>query len=161
MAGIVGIKVFTQELRKAGFVPTRQRTLILRSLKRRKDHPDVEMVLKDLRGNLPSLSMDTVYRTLHAYAGHGLIQRLALPVSRAHFDGNADPHDHFMCTGCKRVLDLDVPDELLLPEVSEIADIASIQAVQRVLLGQCRDCTDIEPAACGNVTNAKYRGRVG
>ncbi len=153
------MKFITQELRKAGFVPTRQRALILQSLRRRKDHPDVDMVFSDLRSVLPSLSMDTVYRTLHAYAGQGLIQRLALPVSRAHFDGNAQAHDHFVCTACQRVLDLDVPDELVMPEISEFTNIATIKAVQRVLLGQCRDCRDIDPAACGNLT--KYRGRGG
>ena len=129
-----------QKLRKAGLVPTRQRVLVLQSMLQRKDHPYVDLVLTDLRALLPSLSTDTVYRTLHAYAERGLIQRLALPIRRACFDGNVLSHDHFVCIRCELVLDLPPASPEQMDLGVPMDRIAEIHTVQQVSTGVCRDC---------------------
>lgn len=137
-------KIFKQQLRQAGFVPTRQRVLVLQSMRGRTDHPDAESVLTDLREILPSFSTDTVYRTLNAYDAHGLIQRLPLPVNRARFDGNVDPHDHFLCKACGLILDLSPASVEPNDNGSPVDRIAQIHSVQRVYTGVCRDCLALE-----------------
>lgn len=130
-------------LRERGIASTRQRALILRAMRERADHPDVEAVFATLRRELPSLSLDTVYRTLRLLVQEKLIQQLALPTHRFHFDGNADPHDHFLCTVCETVADIAAADGLdplfRIPEA--IRRHGEVHAVQRVFLGTCRSCT--------------------
>jgi hypothetical protein len=52
-------------------------------LLRRDDHPDAERLLVEARVGMPSLSVDTVYRTLNLFVEAGVIQRMAVPTRRA------------------------------------------------------------------------------
>ncbi len=129
-----------QQLRAAGFAPTRQRLLVMQSMRGRTDHPDAESVLTDLREILPSFSTDTVYRTLNAFAERGLIRRLPLPLSKARFDGNVDPHDHFLCKACGLILNLPEAADAPIVNAMPVDRIAQIHSVQRIYDGVCRDC---------------------
>jgi hypothetical protein len=72
----------------------------------------------------------------------GLIQQLALPTRRSHFDGCVEPRDHFLCTTCGRIVDLETPDESLGPMTEPVRKIGDVHAVQRVFLGTCPRCAD-------------------
>lgn len=132
-----------------GIATTRQRTLILKSMRDRRDHPDAETVFATLHAGMPTLSLDTVYRSLKLLARAGLIQQLALPTHRFHFDGCVVPHDHFLCTTCEKIVDLEAADghPAALPEPRR--KIGVVHAVQRVFLGTCRQCGDGSSRARG------------
>jgi len=56
-----------------------------------------------------------VYRNLSLFKEQGKIISLGTVNGVERFDGNTNPHVHFICTGCDRVLDLlgmKVPEEL-------------------------------------------------
>ena len=53
-----------------------------------------------VRRGLPTVSLDTVYRTRWLLTDLGLITTLGLPRGRFRFDGNMKPHHHFICTRC-------------------------------------------------------------
>ena len=55
---------FVQSCRKAGAKLTHQRMEIYREVAQTGDHPDAEKVYQGVRERLPTLSQDTVYRTL-------------------------------------------------------------------------------------------------
>jgi Fur family peroxide stress response transcriptional regulator len=95
-----------KKIATSGLASTRQRVFILKAIQGRIDHPDAETVHQAVISSLPSISLDTVYRTLSLFAKKGLIQQLAVPTRRSRYDGNPKPHDHFLCTRCERIADI-------------------------------------------------------
>ena len=69
--------------------------------------PEVIIALKEARA-LGDLSENAEYdaaRTEQALV-EGKIQELNYGKAQSHFDGNADPHYHFVCEKCGRILDI-------------------------------------------------------
>lgn len=93
----------------------RKRNAILHYLQSVIDHPSAETVYTHLKQEIPDLSMGTVYRNLNLFKNQGLAVIVATVKGVERFDGNTDPHVHFICTDCDAVIDLmdmDVPQEL-------------------------------------------------
>ena len=83
---------------------SQQRERIYQAVLERKDHPTAEMIYRQLKPELPRLSMGTVYRNLQQMAGEGRLRELTGPVAR--FDAVLRPHTHFRCAACGAVRDL-------------------------------------------------------
>ena len=49
---------------------------------------------------VPTISLDTVYRTVATLADLGLVRRVALTPGPARYDANTTRHHHFVCTRC-------------------------------------------------------------
>ncbi len=135
------IKV-AQILKDAGIVVTRQRMALLELILNRKDHPDAEGVYFKARESVPTISIDTVYRTLNLFAESGVVQRMAVPTRRARFDGNVLPHDHYLCVECECIIDIPscsacvcAPDEAKM--------LGSVQEIQTVYVGKCHSCAQL------------------
>lgn len=126
-------------LKEAGIVTTRQRVTILQLLRANKTHPDVDGMYQIARKRMPSISVDTVYRTLNLLADHGVIQRMAVPTRRARFDGSVQPHDHFLCSECQSIADISsAPSTKDVAE--EVSQYGEVHSVQTVYIGVCHLC---------------------
>ncbi len=134
------ITKYYEKLRERGVTPTAQRANILKSLQTRTDHPDVEAVYESLRAEMPTLSLDTVYRTLNMFSAKGLAKMLALPTHRFRFEGNLHEHDHFLCTRCEVVIDVDCSELPHQPPPVAIKALGEVYALERVYLGVCHAC---------------------
>ena len=132
-------KCYTK-LKERGIASTSQRAHILKSMQIRTDHPDAEAVYTSMRANLPALSLDTVYRTLHLFAEKGLIQKLAVPTHRFRFEGRLHVHDHFLCTHCEAIIDVDCSDSPHSPVPVAVQAFGEVHVQQRVYLGICHAC---------------------
>ena len=86
-----------------------QREEIYQAVCGRQDHPSAEMVYRQLKTDMPRLSLGTVYRNLHQMAQEGMLQELEGPTAR--FDACLAPHAHIRCTCCGRVMDLSALEE--------------------------------------------------
>jgi len=64
------------------------------------DHPDAESVFTRVRKKMPTVSLDTVYRTLWMLKDLNLITTLGASRERVRFDANLNPHHHFFCVRC-------------------------------------------------------------
>ncbi|GFK92766.1 Transcriptional regulator PerR [Fundidesulfovibrio magnetotacticus] len=119
---------------------THQRLEILRELVGAKDHPSAEMVFGRVRRRLPTISLDTVYRTLSTFDELGLIMRVPVTGDQGRFDADTSPHHHFVCSRCKAIYDFfwDEFDRLTLPLDSEALGRADDRRV--VLRGVCTRC---------------------
>lgn len=73
--------------KKAAMKLTQQRFEIFRELAMASDHPAAERLYKRLLKRLPTLSLDTVYRTLATLENYGLIRKIQTPESQARFEG--------------------------------------------------------------------------
>jgi Fur family peroxide stress response transcriptional regulator len=70
-----------------------------------KEHPSTEMVFQEVRKVFPSISLDTVNRTLNTLSEIGIAFVVEGSGDAKRFDGNLDNHQHFKCVKCKRVID--------------------------------------------------------
>jgi Fur family transcriptional regulator, peroxide stress response regulator len=132
---------FTQASRESGIRLTHQRIEIFREVARTGDHPDAETVFKRVRKRIPTVSLDTVYRTLWMLNDMGLVTTLGPQRGRVRFDANASTHHHFVCTKCGRVGDFysEEFDNLEVPEeVSLMGDVATTHVQFRGLCSRCQ-----------------------
>ena len=85
---------------------SKQRELILNSLRNRKDHPTAEKLYLDLKNEMPELGIATVYRNLSDHCEEGKIIRIKTASGPDKFDGNTMPHIHFECKECGDIIDI-------------------------------------------------------
>ncbi len=131
---------FERVCREAGLRVTHQRIEIFRELSECKDHPSAEALYKRMQKKMPTLSQDTVYRTLATFEEYGLITRVQTVEQQARFEAEMDPHHHLICSRCKEIIDFTWEgfDESDLP--NEIAGWGKIQRKNVVLHGVCAKC---------------------
>ena len=97
-------------VRSAGVKLTHQRLEIFREVASSLEHPDADAVFRAVRRRVPTLSIDTVYRTLWMLNGLGLVTTLGPRRESVRFDANLDHHHHYVCTGCGLARDFVSPD---------------------------------------------------
>ena len=119
----------------------RKRNAILSYLQQTTAHPSAEMIFTDLKPQIPDLSMGTVYRNLTLFKQQGLVSSVATVSGVERFDGNTEPHVHFICSECDAVIDL---NDMEVPETLRGAAAAcsggKITDCQLSFTGVCRDC---------------------
>lgn len=87
----------TQALRDAGVRITRQRAALLAVLADADDHPDAVELHRRADGEVPGISLSTVYRTLTALEEQGVIHRHLFDGAAARFEhAEAKHHDHMI-----------------------------------------------------------------
>jgi Fur family peroxide stress response transcriptional regulator len=128
-------------LRGAGVKLTHQRLEIFREVATRLDHPGAEAIFSAVKGRLPTVSLDTVYRTLRLLDELGLITTLGPRREGVRFDPNLDRHHHYVCVRCGLVQDFESPRlaELRVPAV--VRGFGSVEGVQVEVRGLCRRCS--------------------
>jgi Fur family peroxide stress response transcriptional regulator len=119
----------------------RKRAAILECLQQTDLHPSAEWIFTQLKPTYPDLSLGTVYRNLTLFRKQGLAASIGTVNGVERFDANTQPHVHFICTGCGKVLDLhqmQVPQELT--QTAATAAGGQITGCQLTFTGQCPDC---------------------
>ncbi|MBZ0269990.1 transcriptional repressor [bacterium] len=132
---------FERVCRDAGVRLTHQRLEIFRAVAESSDHPDAEMVYRRVRERMPTVSLDTVYRTLWLLNEHDLIATLGPSRERTRFDANLTRHHHFVCTDCGSTRDFysEELNDLKLP--SSARAFGRIEMTLVEVRGVCRDCS--------------------
>ncbi len=128
-----------QKCRENRLKVTPQRIAVYNMLAGNKTHPTVEQVFVEVRKNIKSISLDTVYRILNSFTQIGLIQRLSHG-NAVRYDGNAMPHHHFSCECCNRIFDVELPD--LKIENQQLHDIGEISSMELSFRGHCKECAN-------------------
>jgi Fur family peroxide stress response transcriptional regulator len=131
---------FKEARARAGVKLTHQRLEIFSEVARTGEHPDAETVFRGVRERLPTVSLDTVYRTLWLLIDLGVLITLGPPRGRVRFDANMRSHHHFVCVHCGRARDFYSPvfDALQIP-----AAVKAWGRVERTLVeirGVCARC---------------------
>lgn len=86
---------------------SRQRELILETLKENVVHPTAEYLYEKVREKDKNISLATLYRNLNKLAQMKLIRKIDGLENSAHFDHNIHEHYHFICDKCGKVFDVD------------------------------------------------------
>jgi len=132
-------------MKAAGLKTTRQRLEIFREVAGKDVHPDVKTIFGKLKKRMPSISMDTVYRTLWMFVDLGVVDHIASASEGVMFDARMDPHHHFRCGSCGKITDFrcDELSCLALPGIA--AHIGRAEKAQVEIKGICFDCLNKKP----------------
>lgn len=134
----------TQVCREAGMRVTPQRQAIYEEVAKTEDHPDAETVFKRVRKRMPTVSLDTVYRTLASLEELGLLARVEAFCERTRFDANMDSHHHFICVRCGLVRDFQSKSADRVRVPSAVEQWGRVDNVHVQVRGVCSECIDRE-----------------
>jgi len=126
--------------RKAGLKLTHQRLEIFRELASTGEHPDADAIYRAVRPRMPTVSLDTVYRTLWMLHDLGLVTTLGPQRDRVRFDANLEQHHHFVCVRCGLVRDFESEALARLPLPKSVAAFGSVQDAHVEVRGTCGAC---------------------
>ena len=116
---------------------TRQREEILDFLRSKREHYTAVQIYDAVRQKIPDISLGTVYRNLGKLVESGEIVTVGTEDKSLCYDGFLLPHDHFVCTECKKIFDL----ELKRSEPKGIISSGfEIQYGRTVYYGICPEC---------------------
>lgn len=123
-------------LAEAGLRPTRQRralaALVMGDGENR--HVTAESLYAAALARGEKVSLATVYNTLRAFCGAGLLNEITVDASRSYFDTRTDDHPHYFWEDSQRLTDApsDQLEILRLPEVPEGCEVARVDVVIRL-----------------------------
>lgn len=100
------LDAFQIQCRQAGLRVTPQRMAVYKALLETDQHPSAEIVYRHVRQIFPSISLDTVNRTLLTLSDMGAATIVEGSGDAKRFDANQDAHQHFKCVKCKRITDI-------------------------------------------------------
>ena len=86
---------------------SKQRDIILNTLKENVVHPNAEYLYERVHEVEPTISKGTLYRNLNQLTEKGIIKKIDGLEASAHFDHNTHEHYHFICENCRRIYDID------------------------------------------------------
>lgn len=142
--GVIVMRPIQEILREKGYKATPQRIAVYNILAGTKSHPTVEAIYEKIKEDFPTVSLNTVYKTLLMLKDAGLVRRLNVGEDFARYDANPNPHIHIICTRCGRVEDL---DEAFEKEISDLPERAARYSGYRFedwdvyLYGICPECS--------------------
>ena len=118
-----------------------KRNAILAGLRNCREHPSAETLYTMLKPEIPNLSLGTVYRNLALFKKQGLAVSVATVDGTERFDGDTNPHVHFICSDCGAVVDLMgvVPPDSL-SRIAEDNTGGEVTACQLSFTGRCKTC---------------------
>ena len=128
-------------LRRSGVKLTHQRQEIFREVAKSGDHPDAETIFRGVRRRVPSVSLDTVYRTLWLLVDLRLVTTLGPPRDRMRFDANMAPHHHFVCVKCGMTTDFHSEEFNGLKIPNAVKTLGRVETAQVEVKGICLKCS--------------------
>jgi Fur family peroxide stress response transcriptional regulator len=132
--------IFYQRAKKNGLKITPQRTAIYQELLKAKDHPSADIIYKRIVQKIPNISFDTVNRTLLTFSKIGITNIVEGYGQPKRYDPDLDPHHHFRCIQCNRIIDFHNKnyDNIAVPE--EINKQFTVINKKVVIEGLCNKC---------------------
>ena len=131
---------FPTRCKGAGLKVTHQRTAVYNMLANTDSHPTPEEVYSQIRKDLPTISLATVYKILDLFHRYGFLRKVSTEGQVARYDANTDHHNHAICTECGHILDI-MPElaEASRPEMPPVKGF-SVTHYDVIYHGVCNDC---------------------
>ena len=133
---------FKKSLGEANLRLTHQRIAIYKAIVGMKTHPSADDIYQKIKGEFPTISFDTVNRTLLKFTVLGIIRTVESYSGVRRFDPNLDQHHHLHCVRCGKILDYLSSrfDEIILPR--KIGQGFKPLGIRVSVNGICADCLE-------------------
>ena len=138
----VRVEAFRAQCRQAGLKVTPQRTTVYRTLLTSTEHPSADAVFREVRRQFPSISLDTVNRTLLTLNKIGAAFIVEGSGDAKRFDANLQTHQHFKCVRCKRIIDVHHEPFNKIDVPRNLRDRFTVLRTTVYLEGLCDRCQD-------------------
>ena len=122
---------------------TRQRQLILKAVRARRDHPSADQIYLDVREIDSRISRGTVYRNLNCLADDREITHVRVP-GADRYDFRTTLHYHLICMECGSVIDMPFAYQTELDKLAEERTGFSINRHRTVYEGICPVCQHLK-----------------
>jgi Fur family peroxide stress response transcriptional regulator len=126
---------------------SKKRDEILNIIRSTASHPSARWVYEQLRPAFPRLSLGTVYRNIKTCREEGDLISVGVVQGEERFDGRVQPHPHFICTRCGKIIDIagdrdETLEESANPALPGTGIFTGLQVDHRktVFYGLCEDC---------------------
>lgn len=103
-------------------------------------HPTAEMIYDALKGEIPTISMTTVYNTMNSFLDKGLVTSVIITGTEVRYDYNKSYHHHLQCRKCGKIFDIDVKCPFATGE-KKLVNGHKIEEVHGYFKGICRNCS--------------------
>lgn len=129
----------TTLFRDRGLRVTPQRQAIFRLLHGNDRHPTVDALHEAARLEMPTISLKTVYQTVHDLEALGQVSLLDLGTGSVRVDPNVESdHQHVVCSSCGLVHDVELAE---VPKLApQYRKDFQPDAVDVIFRGVCNDC---------------------
>jgi Fur family peroxide stress response transcriptional regulator len=123
---------------------SKQRDAIVRVLRSTSTHPSAEWIYEQVKKEIPSIGLATVYRNLRILEESGEILEMHTLNNTSRFDGDTRTHYHFCCDLCGKIIDLDEPIDTTIE--TRIAKRTGLKVTRHHLElgGLCLECQRLE-----------------
>ena len=119
---------------------SKQRAAILDFVQESCSHPTASEVYEGVRTSLPQISLGTVYRNLIQLCEAGMISAVDVGSGPTRFDRRIDEHQHYRCTRCGRLFDVEIPSGSLFSAEVEPSLPGTLEAYSVSFFGICEAC---------------------
>lgn len=109
-AATLSMDELRRTFREAGLSFTHQRMVLYRAVQEMRSHPSPEAIYEKVRGEIPSISLGTVYKNIRAFLDAGLLREVSPHHGTLRLETNLEEHHHLVCTRCKTIVDLEETD---------------------------------------------------
>jgi Fur family transcriptional regulator, peroxide stress response regulator len=133
-----------RKFRNIGLKLTPQRIAVLEYLENNNEHPSAETVYANVARKFPTMSFATVYNTLAALREKGFLLELTIDADKRRYDPDTTPHNHLICTKCRKIVDVHKKYELLIPE--DLCPEFEITGNHVEFYGVCPECREPKTA---------------
>ncbi len=138
------LKILTNTLKQAGMRVTPQRIAICKLLSETDTHPTAATIFKHVQAQYPSLSLATVYNTLDALTGLGVVNVLGhAGDDNVHYDADTSPHINLACVSCHKIVDFASLQVASIDSEVSKASGYKLLGVRMMYYGLCPDCQKI------------------
>jgi len=126
--------------RENEFKVTVQRLAICKFIFSREDHPSADQIYQELKIDYPTISLGTIYKTLHLLKELGLIQELGFNAGSIRYDPDMELHINMVCSKCGKISDYKAENVKKLWSAI-ISDLGIKPKGQRIdIYYECDDC---------------------
>ena len=139
---------FRQLCREHGLAATHQRQKIYEALMSRPGHYSPEEIYEQVKQDLPSISLATVYKNLKTFVHARMVHEVSPHHGSWRIDANPHPHHHLVCTRCRSITDLPVDSLAPVKLRRTIPSGFRVEKFSIEVQGICKSCaaTSFKPS---------------
>jgi Fur family transcriptional regulator, peroxide stress response regulator len=133
-------KPFRELCEEHGIAVTHQRQVLYEVMQGMKGHPSPEEIYAEVKQQVPSISLATVYKNIHLFVESGVLREVSLHHGSQRVEMNDHEHHHLVCSKCKAITDIDEKTLGGLPKRRKLTGGFLVERYSVDVIGICAKC---------------------